>query len=126
MLLAGMALPPIQLGVMGVVTVVAHVVLITLISNIGKCLPMTAYKSEASVRERLALSIGMFPRGEVGIGVLLVSLNIFREQNLFDSLAVQQSITVAALSLALNLAITGVFIMAVIGLMGAGQKIFHR
>jgi hypothetical protein len=64
----------------------------------------------------------MFPRGEVGIGVLLVSLHIFRQQNLLDSVAVQQTITVAALSLALNLALTGVFIVAVIRLLRAGQK----
>ena len=86
-------------------------------SNIGKCLPLLAYRDEATLRERLALSIGMFPRGEVGIGVLLVSLEIFRQQNLLDSPAVQQSMTIGALSLALNLALTGVFIMAVIRLL---------
>jgi hypothetical protein len=117
MLLAGMALPPIQLGGLAVVTVLAHVILITVASNIGKCVPMMAYKDEAAVRERLALSIGMFPRGEVGIGVLLVSLEIFRQQNILDSLAVQQSMSIATLSLALNLALTGVFIMAVIRLL---------
>ena len=117
MLLAGMALPPIQLGGMGIVAVAAHVVLITIVSNIGKCLPMAAYKNEATLRERLALSIGMFPRGEVGIGVLLVSLEIFRQQNMLDSPAVQQSMTIGALSLALNLALTGVFIMMVIRLL---------
>lgn len=122
MLLAGMALPPVRLGGMGIVTIMTHVVLITFLSNIGKCLPMFAYKREATVRERLALSIGMFPRGEVGIGVLLVSLQIFRQQNLLDSVAVQQTMTVAALSLALNLALTGVFIVAVIRLLRAGQK----
>jgi Kef-type K+ transport system membrane component KefB len=117
MLLAGMALPPIELGEMGLVAIVAHVVLITIVSNIGKCLPLTAYSSEASIRERLALSIGMFPRGEVGIGVLLVSLDIFRQQNLLDSPAVQQSMNVGALSLALNLALTGLFILLVIRLL---------
>ena len=117
MLLAGMALPPIQLGGMGIIAVAAHVVLITIVSNIGKYLPMAAYKNEASLRERLALSIGMFPRGEVGIGVLLVSLEIFRQQNMLDSPAVQQSMTIGALSLALNLALTGVFIMMVIRLL---------
>jgi len=116
MLLAGMALPPIQLGGLAVVTVLAHVVLITFASNVGKCVPMMAYRDEATLRERLALSIGMFPRGEVGIGVLLVSLEIFRQQNILDSLAVQQSMTIGTLSLALNLALTGVFIMGVIRL----------
>jgi Kef-type K+ transport system membrane component KefB len=118
MLLAGMALPPIQLGGMGIVAVIAHVILITIVSNIGKCVPVAAYRNEATLRERLALSIGMFPRGEVGIGVLLVSLEVFRQQNMLDSAAVQQSMTIGALSLALNLALTGVFIMVVIRLMG--------
>ncbi len=117
MLLAGMALPPIQLGGMGIMTVLAHVLLITIVSNVGKCVPMMAYRDEATLRERLALSIGMFPRGEVGIGVLLVSLEVFRQQNLLDSAAVQQSMTIGALSLALNLALTGVFILAVIRLL---------
>ena len=117
MLLAGMALPPIQLGEMAVVTVLAHVILITLVSNVGKCVPMMAYSDEASLRQRMALSIGMFPRGEVGIGVLLVSLDIFRQQNMLHSPAIQQSMTIAGLSLALNLALTGIFIMAMIRVM---------
>ncbi len=117
MLLAGMALPPIQLAGMSMVVVLAHVILLTILSNLGKCLPMLAYRNDATLRERLALSIGMFPRGEVGIGVLLVSLELFRQQNLLDSPAVQQSMTIGALSLALNLALTGVFIMAVIRLL---------
>ena len=117
MLLAGMALPPIQLAGMSMVVVLAHVILLTILSNFGKCLPMLAYRDDATLRERLALSIGMFPRGEVGIGVLLVALELFRQQNLLDSPAVQQSMTIGALSLALNLALTGVFIMAVIRLL---------
>ena len=121
MLLAGMALPPIQVGGMGVGVVIAHVLLITLMTNVGKCLPLAAYKSEASTRERFALSVGMFPRGEVGIGVLLVSLEIFRQQNLLDSSAVQQSMTIGALSLALNLALTGLFIMVVIHFLARNQ-----
>ena len=121
MLLAGMALPPIALGEMSIAVVAAHVVLITVVSNIGKCVPLLAYSDEATARQRLALSIGMFPRGEVGIGVLLVSLEIFRQQNLLGMPAVQQSMTIGALSLALNLALTGVFILAVIRLLD-GKK----
>ena len=78
---------------------------------------MAAYTNEATVRERLALSVGMFPRGEVGIGVLLVSLEIFRQQNMLESPAVQQSMTIGALSLALNLVLTGFFIILVIRLL---------
>lgn len=117
MLLAGMALPPIQLGGMGVGMVCAHVFLITLLINLGKCLPLTAYRREASTRMRLALSIGMFPRGEVGIGVLLVSLELFQQNNMLGLPGVRESMMVGGLSLALNLALTGIFIMAVIHLL---------
>src|SRR6266404_3273295 len=122
MLLAGMALPPLQLGGMGSGAVIVHVILITLLSNIGKCVPLAAYTTEATARERLALCVGMFPRGEVGIGVLLVSLEIFRQQNLVGLPGVQESMTIGGLSLALNLALTGVFIMAVIRLLEHAAK----
>ena len=46
----------------------------------------------------------------------LVSLEIFRQQNMLNLAAVQQSMTIGALSLAL----TGVFIMMVIRLLGRG------
>jgi Kef-type K+ transport system membrane component KefB len=123
MLLAGMAMPRIALGGMSMGLVALHVLFITIVSNIGKCVPLFAYSAEATVRQRLALSIGMFPRGEVGIGVLLVSLEIFRQQNSLSNPAVQQSITVGALSLALNLALTGLFIVAAIRLSRVGESL---
>ena len=126
MLLAGMAMPRIALGELSIPIVVLHVVLITIVTNIGKCVPLLAYSAEATVRERLALSIGMFPRGEVGIGVLLVSLDIFRQQNLLTDPAVQQSIAVGALSLALNLCLTGLFIIAAIRLLGSSGGVSER
>ena len=57
------------------------------------------------------------PRGEVGIGVLLVSLAVFRQQGLLDAPGVQESMALAALSLALNLALTGLLILFVIRLL---------
>ena len=60
----------------GIGIVVIHVLVLTFLMNIGKCVPLAAYGDEATLRERVALSLGMFPRGEVGIGVLLVSLEI--------------------------------------------------
>jgi Na+:H+ antiporter len=112
-----MALPPIQLGAMGLGVAVIHVVVITVLSNIGKCAPLAAYRDEVGIRQRLALSVGMFPRGEVGIGVLLVSLQVFRQQGMLNSPGVQESVALAALSLALNLALTGLFILVVIKLL---------
>jgi len=81
-----------------------HVVIVTLISNIGKMFPALCYRKVASFRERLALSVGMFPRGEVGAGVLVISLAYGISGN---------ALTIAMLSLALNLLCTGFFIMIV-------------
>jgi hypothetical protein len=76
---------------------------------------MAAYSDEASLRQRLALSVGMFAHGEVGIGVLLVWLAVFRQQEL--PRGVQESMALPAVSLALNLALTGLFILFVIKLL---------
>ena len=51
------------------------VLAITALSNVGKMFPAFCYRREAALRERLALSVGMFPRGEVGAGVLVISLS---------------------------------------------------
>ena len=84
--------------------IVVHVLLITLISNIGKMFPAFCYRREAHWRERVAVAVGMWPRGEVGAGVLVVSLSYGIGGPI---------VTVAMLSLALNLALTGVFILIV-------------
>ena len=90
--------------------IVMHVLIITIISNIGKMFPAFCYRGEAHWRERLALSIGMWPRGEVGAGVLVISLSYGIGGPI---------VTVAMLSLALNLLLTGVFIYIVKQLTGS-------
>lgn len=82
-------------------TIAFHVLIITIISNIGKTFPAFCYRREAHWRERLAVAIGMFPRGEVGAGVLVVSLSYGIGGPI---------VTIAMLSLALNLLLTGFFI----------------
>ena len=84
--------------------IVVHVLFITLLANLGKMFPLFVYKKESTWRERLAICIGMWPRGEVGAGVLIISLSYG-----IGGLMV----TVAMLSLALNLLLTGVFIVFV-------------
>jgi Na+:H+ antiporter len=81
-----------------------HVLNVTLLSNLGKMFPALTYRGQAGWRERVALAIGMWPRGEVGAGILAVSLG----HGLGGPLVV-----VALLSLALNLILTGVFILFV-------------
>lgn len=84
--------------------VALHVLIVTLISNLGKMFPAFCYRREAHWRERLACAIGMWPRGEVGAGVLIISLSYGIGGPI---------VTVAMLSLALNLLLTGFFIYAV-------------
>jgi len=81
-----------------------HVLMITILSNIGKMYPAFCYREEAHWRHRLALAVGMWPRGEVGAGVLVLSLSYGIGGPI---------VTVAMLSLALNLMLTGVFILIV-------------
>lgn len=85
-------------------TIVWHTLGVTVLSNLGKMFSFFCYRAEASWKERLAVSIAMWPRGEVGAGVLVVSLSYGLEGPV---------VTVAILSLALNLACTGLFIAAV-------------
>jgi Kef-type K+ transport system membrane component KefB len=101
------AQPPLPWGVMA-----GHVLALTLLANLGKMVPAFCYRQEAHWRERLALAIGMWPRGEVGAGVLVVSLGYGLGGPM---------ITAAMLSLALNLVLTGAFILLVQRLV-AGDK----
>jgi len=84
--------------------ILLHVFAVTLLSNIGKMAPAFAYRKEASWRERLAVAIAMFPRGEVGAGVLIISMSYGIGGPI---------VTIAMLSLALNLLLTGLFIVIV-------------
>jgi Na+:H+ antiporter len=90
-----------------------HVLAITVISNIGKMFPLFCYRREAHWKERLALSIGMFPRGEVGAGVLVISLGYGLGGT---------ALTVAVLSLGVNLLCTGLFIVWMKGLLGSAER----
>jgi Kef-type K+ transport system membrane component KefB len=89
-----------------------HVLALTVLANLGKMVPALSYRREAHWKERLALAVGMWPRGEVGAGVLVVSLGYGLGGPM---------ITAAMLSLALNLVLTGAFILLVQRLV-AGDK----
>jgi Kef-type K+ transport system membrane component KefB len=106
MVLVGLSLPPLSgmVGSAGWGMILGHVLVITVLSNAGKMFPLFCYRQESTLRERLALCIGMWPRGEVGAGVLIVSLGYGISG---------ASVAVATLSLALNLVATGLFIAAV-------------
>jgi len=90
-----------------------HVMVVTIISNLGKMFPAFVYRREAHWKERLALAIGMWPRGEVGAGILVLALGYGIGGSMM---------TVAALSLVVNLLLTGVFIWFVKSLISSVPK----
>jgi len=111
MVLVGLSMPIISLTEgSGIGTLLLHVLIITLLANLGKMFPLFVYRKEAHWKERLAICVGMWPRGEVGAGVLIVSVGYGIGGDM---------VTVAALSLALNLLLTGVFIWIVKRLLAA-------
>ena len=77
-----------------------HVIIVTLISNIGKLFPLLFYR-DRSLSERLAVSVCMFTRGEVGAGVLFIAIGYHLGGVL---------LVVSVLAMSLNLLLTGLFI----------------
>lgn len=115
MFLVGMSMPVFigQLGagasgstiqpVMGWGEIVLHVLVVTILSNIGKLYPLLHYR-DRKITERLAISIGMFARGEVGAGVIFIAIGY----NIGGPL-----LAISVLTLVLNLVLTGFFIVLV-------------
>jgi len=110
MILVGLSMPPVSLESGSWQWIALHVLAITALANIGKMFPLFVYRKEAHWKERLAICVGMWPRGEVGAGVLIISLGYGIGGDM---------VAVAALSLALNLLLTGVFIIIVKRLLSA-------
>ena len=118
MLLVGMSMPLINMNATAVEgtssmiatlpmpswgTIAVHVVIVSLLSNVGKLAPMFFYK-DRSIKERLALSVGMFTRGEVGAGVIFIALGYHIGGPI---------LLISVLTLVLNLILTGGFVVFV-------------
>lgn len=108
MFLVGLSLPRIEFFGISSQEIALHVFVLTILSNLGKMFPIFFYKKEASLNERLALCVSMFPRGEVGAAVLFLAMGLG-----VNGMAVE----IAALSLVLNLLFTAPFILLVIWLL---------
>ncbi|MBR4969171.1 MAG: sodium:proton antiporter [Alistipes sp.] len=91
-----------------------HVLIVTLLSNLGKLAPMFFYR-DRSFTERLALSVGMFTRGEVGAGVIFIALGY----NIGGPV-----LLISVLTLVLNLILTIGFVYVVkhLALKAEGRK----
>ena len=79
--------------------IIYHVVIVSLLSNVGKLFPVLFYR-DRKLSERLALSIGMFTRGEVGAGIIFIALGY----NLGGP-----ALVISVLTLVLNLILTSIF-----------------
>merc|ERR1719367_184573 len=83
---------------------VGHIVAVSLLMMLGKMFLCFFYRQEADWRTRVALGLGMCPRGEVGAGVIVISI----------SLGITGSVvTISVACLVLNLICSGGFIMGV-------------
>lgn len=81
--------------------IAVHVLVVSFLSNIGKLFPVFFYR-DRKFSERLALSIGMFTRGEVGAGVIFIALGY----NLGGP-----ALIISVLTIVLNLILTGIFVL---------------
>lgn len=107
MVLVGLSMPymaDIMDGSVSYQTLFYHVMNVTILANIGKCFVIFCYRQQATLKERLAVAVGLFPRGEVGAGIIIVTLSYG-----MGGIAV----SIALLSLCLNLIMTGLFISIV-------------
>ena len=84
-------------------SIALHVVMVSLLSNIGKLTPVLFYR-DRSLKERLALSVGMFTRGEVGAGVIFIALGYHIGGPI---------LLISVLTLVFNLILTGGFVLIV-------------
>ncbi len=108
MFLVGLSFPKVTVGTATLSMTLWHVLALTILSNLGKCFPLFCYRTAVPLKERLALSVAMFPRGEVGAAVLIIGLGYG-----FSGYVT----TLAMLSLAVNLVLTGLFVWTVIKLL---------
>lgn len=80
--------------------IAVHVLIVSFLSNLGKMVPLFCYR-DRTLRERLALSVGMFTRGEVGTGIIFIAIGY----NIGGSVLI-----ISVLTIVLNLLLTGIFV----------------
>merc|ERR1711920_679705 len=55
-------------------SIALHVLVCSVLMNLGKLFPATQYRKEAPLRTRIALAVAMMPRGEVCAGIIANAL----------------------------------------------------
>merc|ERR1719188_1256485 len=84
--------------------IVVHVLMVSLLMVIGKMFPVVCYRDEAAWKERVALCMGMCPRGEVGASIIVISLELGVEG---------PAVIISMCALVINLVLSGGFIGSV-------------
>lgn len=89
---------------MSALAIIGHIIVVSILMILGKMFPLLCYREEATIKERVALCLGMCPRGEVGASIIVLSLQ----------LGIRGPILLIAMgSLSVNLIFSGAFIAAV-------------
>merc|ERR1719313_3035096 len=104
MLCVGLSTPKLALsGAQSVLStdMAGHILAITALMILGKMFPLFCYRDEADWQTRFALSLGMCPRGEVGAGIIVISIEAG-----ISGPAVQ----LAVVCLVINLVLSGAFV----------------
>jgi Kef-type K+ transport system membrane component KefB len=110
MVLVGLSMPPLagknakSDSNMAASLIAVHVLTVSLLMIIGKMFPVLCYRDEASWKERLALCMGMCPRGEVGASIIVISLELGVEG---------PAVIISMCALVINLVLSGGFIGSV-------------
>jgi len=111
MVLVGLSMPPLvgpnaddSGSDLSPLELVGHIVMVSILMILGKMFPIVCYRDEADIKARLALCLGMCPRGEVGASIIVLSLQLGIRG---------PAVLVAMGALAVNLVFSGGFIAAV-------------
>jgi hypothetical protein len=111
MVLVGLSMPALfgengedQSGGLSGGTIAFHIIVVSVLMVIGKMFAVFCYSEESNLKGRLALCLGMCPRGEVGASIIVISLDLG---------VTGPAIIIAIVALAANLVMTGGFIAAV-------------
>jgi Kef-type K+ transport system membrane component KefB len=104
MFFVGLSTPPLTLsGPTSVLSadMAGHIFAVTVLMVLGKMFPCVCYQDEADWLTRLALSLGMCPRGEVGAGIIVISI---------EAGIKGPAIELAVVCLVINLVLSGAFV----------------
>merc|ERR1711988_1085743 len=108
MFLVGLAMPALfgnnakdNSGGLGIAEICLHILMVSVLMTLGKMFPVFCYRDQVSIKSRLALCLGMCPRGEVGASIIVIALELGVEG---------PAVIISMCALGVNLVMSGLFI----------------